>query len=90
METLEQYFPLLTLAIAVIALLFVAITAKKVFGFSEGNERMAKLSASIRSGANAFLKRQYTVVSIIFLIVALILGVMAVTVISVPLFRSLF
>ena len=79
METLEQYFPLLTLAIAVIALLFVAITAKKVFGFSEGNERMAKLSASIRSGANAFLKRQYTVVSIIFLIVALILGVMAVT-----------
>lgn len=52
---------------------------KKVFGFSEGNDRMAKLSASIRSGANAFLKRQYTVVAIIFVVVALILGVMAIT-----------
>ena len=66
-------------AVAIVALVFVALTAKKVFGFSEGNDRMAKLSASIRSGANAFLKRQYTVVAIIFVVVALILGVMAIT-----------
>ena len=79
MEIFEQYFPVLTLAVALIALLFVGLTAKKVFGFSEGNERMSKLSASIRSGANAFLKRQYTVVAIIFLVVAIILGIMAVT-----------
>ena len=79
MAMLEQYFPLLTLAVALVALVFVALTAKKVFGFSEGNDRMAKLSASIRSGANAFLKRQYTVVAIIFVVVALILGVMAIT-----------
>ncbi len=79
MEIFEQYFPMLTLAVALIALLFVGLTAKKVFGFSEGNERMSKLSASIRSGANAFLKRQYTVVAIIFLVVAIILGIMAVT-----------
>lgn len=79
MEILEQYFPMLTLAVALIALLFVGLTAKKAFGFSEGNERMSKLSASIRSGANAFLKRQYTVVAIIFLVVAIILGIMAIT-----------
>ncbi len=79
MEILEQYFPMLTLAVALIALIFVGLTAKKVFGFSEGNERMSKLSASIRSGANAFLKRQYTVVAIIFLVVAIILGIMAIT-----------
>lgn len=79
MEIFEQYFPMLTLAVALIALIFVGLTAKKVFGFSEGNERMSKLSASIRSGANAFLKRQYTVVAIIFLVVAIILGIMAIT-----------
>lgn len=79
MEIFEQYFPMLTLAVALIALLFVGLTAKKVFGFSEGNERMSKLSASIRSGANAFLKRQYTVVAIIFLVVAIILGIMAIS-----------
>ena len=79
MEILEQYFPMLTLAVALIALLFVGLTAKKAFGFSEGNERMSKLSASIRSGANAFLKRQYTVVAIIFLVVAIILGIMAIS-----------
>ena len=34
--------------------------------FSEGTELMQKLAASIRKGANAYLKRQYTTVAKIF------------------------
>ena len=34
--------------------------AKRVMSFDEGTDRMKKISASIRAGANAYLKRQYT------------------------------
>ena len=62
---------------AVIALIFALIQAKKVLGFSEGSELMQKLAASIRKGANAYLKRQYTTVAKIFIIVFVILLLLA-------------
>ena len=74
---LTNYYPLVTLAVALIALLYVAITTKRVLGYDEGSDLMKKLSRSIRAGASAFLKRQYTVVAVFFLVIALILGVMA-------------
>ena len=43
---------------AVVAGLFAVLQAKKVMGYSEGTEKMQKLAASIREGANAYLKRQ--------------------------------
>ena len=48
---------------ALIALIFALTQAKKVLKFSEGTELMQKLAASIRKGANAYLKRQYTTVA---------------------------
>ena len=54
---------------ALIALIFALTQAKKVLKFSEGTELMQKLAASIRKGANAYLKRQYTTVAKIFIIV---------------------
>ncbi|MBM6884913.1 sodium-translocating pyrophosphatase [Pseudoflavonifractor phocaeensis] len=62
---------------AVIALIFALIQAKKVLGFSEGSELMQKLAVSIRKGANAYLKRQYTTVAKIFIIVFVILLLLA-------------
>ena len=62
---------------AAIALIFALIQAKKVLSFSEGNELMQKLAASIRKGANAYLKRQYTTVAKIFIIVFIILLLLA-------------
>ena len=52
---------------ALIALIFALTQAKKVLKFSEGTELMQKLAASIRKGANAYLKRQYTTVAKIFI-----------------------
>ncbi len=63
---MENLLTLLTLVGAVIALAFAALTAKRVMGFSEGTERMSKISSWIRSGANAYLKRQYRVVVVFF------------------------
>ena len=62
---------------SVLALLFALLTAKKVMKYPEGNDRMKKLSASIRQGANAYLKRQYRIVLIFFGVMFVLLGVMA-------------
>ena len=64
---------------AAIALLFAVFQARKVLRFSEGTDLMKKIAASIRKGANAYLKRQYTTVAKIFAVVFVILLVLAAT-----------
>ena len=48
---------------AVIAGVFAIIQAKKVLSYSEGTDKMKKIASSIREGANAYLKHQYTTVA---------------------------
>ncbi len=67
-----------TAVASVLALLFAALTAKKVLGFSEGNDLMKKISGSVRKGANAYLSRQYRIVIIFFAVMFVVLGAMAV------------
>lgn len=74
---MEAYLSLFTFAGALIALVFALFTAKKVLGFSEGTDRMKKISQFIRKGANAYLKRQYSVVLIFFAGMFVILCIMA-------------
>ncbi len=75
---MEKFLVILTFAGALLALMFAALTARKVMGFSEGNDKMKKISQSIRQGANAYLKRQYMVVLVFFGVMFAILSVMAV------------
>ena len=77
MFNLELVLTIAIFSSAVLALLYAIFTAKKVLSYSEGNDRMKKIATSIRQGANAFLKRQYTIVSIFFAIMFVILLVMA-------------
>lgn len=76
MFSLEMSMTITIFCSAVIALLYTIFTAKKIPKYSEGNDSMKKIAASIRKGANACLKRQYTIVSIFFAImfVALIIA----------------
>lgn len=73
----NSYLPFCAMAGALIALAFALFMAKKIFGFSEGNDRMKKISASIRKGANAYLRRQYKIVGIFFVCMFVVLCVMA-------------
>ncbi len=68
----------LSLAAAVIALLFALIQSRRVLKCSEGTERMAQISRFVRTGAQAYLKRQYKVVGIFFICMFVVLAVMAV------------
>ncbi len=65
------------LVASLLAILFAFLQGRKVLSFSEGTEKMRKIAASIRAGANAYLKRQYTTVAKVFAVVFVVLLVMA-------------
>lgn len=60
-----------------VALFFALFLAIRVLRAPRGNEKMQKISDSIKDGANAYLKRQYGVVGIFFAMMTVILGIMA-------------
>ena len=74
---MELLMLIMTFAGSLLAIVFAALTARKVLQYPEGTERMQKLSAAIRSGADAYLKRQYRIVGIFFAAMFVILSVMA-------------
>lgn len=62
---------------ALCALIYATITAFRILKFSEGTEKMRKIASAIRSGANAYLKRQYKVVIVFFVCIFVVLVAMA-------------
>jgi K(+)-stimulated pyrophosphate-energized sodium pump len=58
-------------------ILFAAVQIYKVMKLPEGNEKMIKIAQAIRSGANAYMKRQYTTVAIFFAAMFLVLLVLS-------------
>lgn len=63
-------FYLYILASALLALLYGAYAARKVFACPTGTERMQEIAAAIQEGANAYLNRQYRTIAIVGVIVA--------------------
>lgn len=76
LEFLEAYYPFIALAAALIALLYVIVTARKVLKFDEGTDLMKKISKAVRDGASAFLRRQYAVVIVFFLVMFAVLEIL--------------
>jgi K(+)-stimulated pyrophosphate-energized sodium pump len=62
---------------AVLALGFAYYFYKKVMEAPEGNEKMISIANHVREGAYAYLFRQYSVVSLVFLILLVIFAVCA-------------
>ncbi|MFH0732703.1 MAG: sodium-translocating pyrophosphatase [Candidatus Omnitrophota bacterium] len=60
--------PYILIAVSIFTLLFSVYLAVNVLRKDEGTERMKEIAAAVRKGANAFLKRQYLIVSIFFVI----------------------
>ena len=62
---------------AVAALVYALYLAKKVTSADEGTDAMKKISKSIREGANAYLKRQYKTVAVVFVVLIIVFAVLA-------------
>jgi K(+)-stimulated pyrophosphate-energized sodium pump len=69
MSTIYYYI----LGSALLALLYGAYAARKVFACSTGTPRMQEIAAAIQEGANAYLNRQYRAIGLVGVFVAVFL-----------------
>ena len=65
------------LAASVLALVMAFVFYKQMLSKDEGTDLMKKIAAHVRKGAMAYLKQQYKVVTIVFVILAALFAVMA-------------
>ncbi len=73
---MENIFYLVPVA-AVTALLFAWIFFRQMMKQSEGTDRMKTIAQHVREGAMSYLKQQYKVVIIVFVVLAVLFAVMA-------------
>ncbi len=64
-------------AAALVALLFAWYFYKQMMKTSEGNEKMQTIAQFVREGAMSYLKQQYKVVGMVFLVMVIIFSIMA-------------
>ena len=67
----------IVLVASILALTFAFIFYKQMMKEDEGTDLMKKIAAYVRKGAMAYLKQQYKVVIIVFIVLAAIFGIMA-------------
>ncbi len=72
-----NYLFYLVPAAAVLALVFAYIFFRQMMKESEGNATMKQIAQFVREGAMAYLKQQYKVVIIVFVILAVLFAVLA-------------
>ena len=67
----EQYALIGVLVIAVIGLLYAGFLTRQILKEPEGNERMKHIANAIRTGGNAYLKRQFRTILLLLFLVAI-------------------
>ena len=58
---------------AVIGLIFAYVFYRQMMASEDGNEKMREIAGYVREGAMAYLRRQYRVVTIVFIVLSLLL-----------------
>ena len=66
---------LIAIGLGLLAVVYGFVTSRQVLGSSAGTEKMQEIAAAIQEGAQAYLKRQYTTIGIVGLLVAVIVAV---------------
>ena len=62
---MEQYAVVFALVCAAAAIIYGLVTAQWILGLPQGNDRMKQIAAAIQEGAGAYMKRQYTIIAMV-------------------------
>ncbi|MBI5483882.1 MAG: sodium-translocating pyrophosphatase [Deltaproteobacteria bacterium] len=62
---MEKYAVIFALACAAAAVVYGLVTAQWILGLPQGNDRMKQIAAAIQEGAGAYMKRQYTIIAMV-------------------------
>ena len=65
----------LTILFGALAIVYGVFQTRSVLAASPGNERMQEIAAAIQEGADAYLKRQYTTIAMVGVVICVVLGV---------------
>ena len=75
MEFLTDWGVVIALACAGAAVVYGVVTSRWLLSLSPGNEEMQSISAAVQEGASAYLKRQYTIIGGVAVVLAIVLAI---------------
>ena len=78
-DFLTDYGILIALVCAGAAVLYGALITRRLLAKSPGNERMQEISGAVQEGAQAYLRRQYTIIAIVAVPLAILLWIVQAT-----------
>jgi K(+)-stimulated pyrophosphate-energized sodium pump len=71
---LEQHAIWIAIGAAILAILYGIVSTRWIMAQPAGNERMQKIAAAIQEGAGAYLRRQYTTIAVVGVVLFLLIG----------------
>jgi K(+)-stimulated pyrophosphate-energized sodium pump len=74
-DFLHDWGVVVALACAATAVVYGALTTRWLLQQSPGNERMQEISAAIQEGAAAYLNRQYTIIGVVAIVLAIVIWI---------------
>jgi K(+)-stimulated pyrophosphate-energized sodium pump len=74
-DFLTDYGIIIALACAGAALVYGIVTSRWLLSQSPGNEEMQRISAAVQEGAQAYLRRQYTIIGYVAIVLAVLLAI---------------